>query len=164
MIYFGLPLRFSQKLPCIWEEKVFALFAMDSYNWRWGLDRSGHVLLHVFVVWQMSRWFGDRTRFLENLTGGTVLAFFRRSHLSESSFTLTTCLLGISPLEPDTVLGVTLQACRAGAMEIYSPSARGSVPSFLAPLCLWLSQWWHQSYCCLYPLIYPPSRSWIIGT
>lgn len=40
---------------------------------------------------------------------------------------LTTCLLGISPLEPDTVFGVTLQGCREGVMEIYSPSASACV-------------------------------------
>lgn len=107
------------------------------YDWRWGLDRSRYVLLHAFVVWQMSKWFGDGARFLENHTLDALL-FWPFSggaiFLSQVSM-LTTCLLGLSPLEPDTVLGVALQGCRGEVMEICSPSARGSVPSFLASAC-----------------------------
>lgn len=166
VICFGLPLQLSQELSCIWEEKAFALFAIDSVWLEMGLRPEQACfaacvccLTGVQEIWRSYKVFGA------SHSGQTVvLAFSRRSHLSGSSFMLTTCLLGISPLEPGTMLGVTLQGYRGGVMEIHSPPSASSVPSFLAPLCLWLSQWWHQSYGCLYSLIYPPSRSLIIGT
>lgn len=81
-------------------------------------------------------------RFLENHTLDEPLfhPFFRRSRLSKTSFMLASCRVGVSPLEPTTVLGVTLQGCGRGSMGISPPPAGGSVPPFLAPLCLRLSQ------------------------
>lgn len=165
MICFGL-LLCSARSCHVFGRKRFLLYLQQTLcDWRWGLDRSRHVLLHVFVVWQVAKWFGDHTRFLENHTLDVPL--FWPFSGEAISLTQVSCwqpaFLALVPWSLTQCLG---SLCRGAEKEwwrfiLLLPAP---VSSFLSPLCLSLSQWWHQSYNFLYSLIYPPSRTLIIGT
>lgn len=166
MIYFGLPLWCSHRSCHVFGKKrYFAVFVMKSVWPEVGLRSRAGMFRCMYLL------FGRCSSHLEIVLGfwkaplwmNCCLVLFQKPS-SWVKFYAGKPPFGISPLEPIMALEVTLQGCREGAMMISSPSSSDSVPPSLAPLCLWLSQWWHQSYCCLCFLIYLPSRFLIMGT
>lgn len=147
-------------------KRYFPLFVMKSVWLEVGL-RSRAGMFHC-----MHLLFGGCCSHLETVLGfrratlwiNCCLVLFQEKPSFWVKFYAGKLPFGISPLKPTMALGVTVQGCREGAMVISSPSPSDSEPPSLAPLCLWLSQWWHQSYCSLCFLIYLPSRFLIIGT